>query len=187
MKSIVNSILTLIILILIPNFGQSQSKLNTEKNPQILLQLGKSHKMKVSTIGNIHVSNSKILKVVDFQNYIQLVPRKEGVCFLRVGTRSYQIIIFSEKQLYFYKDLQAKVKNLLGLQLEFRKKKVIVSGQLYRFSDWLALHWIQLKHPESEYFFQAQVDLDIQEQVLDYFKNNLFYTFSLIYNVTSRK
>ena len=62
-----------------------------------------------------------------------------GTTSLNVGSKSYRVLIVSAEKKQKIKILDEFLKNLWGLDWDFKEKKISVLGELNRISDWVHL------------------------------------------------
>jgi len=106
---------------------------------------------------SIHLSQGESLRLHPLKTGILVSAKKEGESWLRVGTYKYNVTVLTEEKFKTYTQIQNILKHKLGLKLKIEKQNLIITGNLYRFSD-----WEELSHLTGPYEFRAELDPDVK-------------------------
>lgn len=157
-------VFSILFLFFWPYVGFSKNKAYNSKNNYIILSVGHSHFLKVSKKAHIHVTNGKVIKVLDQKSQIKLTGYKKGSSSIWIGSKLFKVFVFEEQKYQFYISAKKLIEGLLGLTLSVKNKKIVISGTLHRLRDWVLLSHIHKLYP-VEYFFETHLDTDLKSSL----------------------
>lgn len=129
---------------------------------EIYLSTGQTHSMSDAGDETVHVRGRKIINVEKNQNQIVITALSIGEAQLRIGGQSYKIFVVHKNQNGFFSALKNLLSRYIGLQASNENGQIVVSGVLYRLSDWQAIYNLSTEF-NSPYLFTARIDPDVQE------------------------
>lgn len=93
---------------------------------------------------------------------------KKGSTLVKVEKRIYQFHILSPLQIELYDNIKNELKLKPGLDAQVINGQVTVTGSLFRLEDWISLQK-SVAGTSAEYFFQAQIQPQLQAQATAHF------------------
>ena len=105
----------------------------------LLLSLGESKRISLSHNRVVFVGSKKLLYLKKEGSSLIVRAKNLGTTSLNVGSKSYRVLIVSAEKKQKIKILDEFLKNLWGLDWDFKEKKISVLGELNRISDWVHL------------------------------------------------
>ena len=129
----------------------------------------------------VRIGDKSLLQLQQQGEQLSLLARKRGQTLLITGPKKYQVFIFEAKTKIKALYLDRLLKNLWGLNWSFSENNIFqISGELYRFSDWLDL--VQaFKKQNIQYEFKAQMDEELKKISSYYLKQNLKQPFEVLW------
>lgn len=121
----------------------------------------------------IRVKGPKIFQIENRGNSIQITGLQKGSASIHIGAKNYQIYVVDKSQINFLKALQNKLKDFLGLSAELKNGDIIITGHLYRLTDWQAIFALA-KEFNASYFMQAQFEPEIEAPARAWIKQLIF-------------
>lgn len=131
-------------------------------NP-IFLKEGELKTLKIPSGQAIKITNGRVLGFKDQGSKIIIFGKKAGESFLQVGNKGYEVFVLTASQNQFHQQVLKNFKDVLGLRIKVSEKKLIVEGELHRWSDWQSLA-VEADKSNGEYTFNAEVDEDVREK-----------------------
>lgn len=155
----------LFVFLLSTSLSQATVKISAIK--KIIIKVHQSFNIKTPQTTQVNVQGGKYIQVQDFTKFLKITGKKEGVSYVQIKNQNYQVNVLSEKSYTNYKLIKNKIKSFWGPKLNIINGQLTITGQLHRFSDWLAI----AKLPsDMDYIFQANIDLDLHKQIKKYLK-----------------
>jgi pilus assembly protein CpaC len=134
----------------------------------LILTLGKSQRLAAAVKSSVHVGSKSLLQVSDMGSHLLLIGKKIGETHLIIGPKNYRVNIVSPAAFELYQEFKELLKNRKGLVLEVQSGKIRISGQLFRFEDWLALSDLASRR-HATYDFSAHPLRDVAENAIAHF------------------
>lgn len=135
----------------------------------LYLGKGQIYELKAPAGQHVYNSNSKVIKVRDSNGKLILNGRGLGQANLTVGNRLYRVEVLAEKQFKSFSQLETKVNKFEGLRLQNKSGRVVISGELLRFSDWKKIAELT-REEDLEYDFQAKIGQDVLIEATHHFQ-----------------
>ena len=121
----------------------------------------------------VRLGDKSLLIIQKEAKNISLLARKKGHSLLTAGKTQYRIFIFEKRNKEKALQFNALLKKLWGLNWSLSKENIFeITGQLYRFSDWLEIMKTCKKY-NIPYLFKAQMDEELKKISSYYFKTSL--------------
>lgn len=122
----------------------------------------------------VRVLNSKILKISEQIHSIKILAIKPGSAEITSGSDKWKIEVLNSKDFETFENLKNLTHNMMGPKILVQNAKVILTGEILRFSDWLKI--TENMSSQSHYYFQAQLNQNlfnqIQKELLKKLKNS---------------
>lgn len=133
------------------------------------LQVGETYKLETLANQKVKVGSKKIIEAIDQSDHIVLVAKAPGSTFVHVGTKTLQIQVYKAHQSQFYKQLENLFKKRMGLKVSRNNGKIIISGRLYVFEDWVEISKIAT-NLNASYSFQAKPTKEVAKEAQLFFE-----------------
>lgn len=153
-------ILIFLILTTLPSLANSKT---------LTLTLGQQHRQTLSQ-GTVWIEDKKIIQAEVHGTTIILKALKEGATNVKLGETLYHIQILHPQKRIAFAHLEDSLKGILGLQATAEDGELIITGHLYRFSDWLKLSQMMSLQMVS-YQMKAQLNARVQREAQEYFED----------------
>ena len=121
----------------------------------------------------VRVEDKSLFILKKENNQISLIAKKTGQSSLATQNKYYKIFIFDKETKTKALHLDDLLKQLWGLKWSLSKDNVFeITGELYRFSDWLEIMKASKKY-NIPFYFKAQMDEELKNISSFYFKKVL--------------
>ena len=121
----------------------------------------------------VRLGDKNLLILQKEDSRVSLLAKKTGHTLLTADKAQYQIFIFEKSNKEKALRLDKLLKKLWGLNWSLTKDNIFeITGQLYRFSDWLEIMKTCKRH-NIPYQFKAQLDEELKKISSYYFKTAL--------------
>ena len=121
----------------------------------------------------VRVGDKSLLILKKEQNQISLIAKKAGQTQLATRNKYYKILIFDKETKTKALQLDKLLKKLWGLQWSLSKDNLFeITGQLYRFSDWLEIMKLSKKY-NILFHFKASLEEEVKNISSYYFNKVL--------------
>jgi pilus assembly protein CpaC len=92
--------------------------------------------------GPIWIEDGQVVKAKEKQSRVEFVGIKNGQSTVKWGTNTYNVQVLELSHFKAHSELGPIVKNILGLSLRAAEGRLVVSGQILDFADWMSLKQI---------------------------------------------
>ncbi|MEQ1665827.1 MAG: hypothetical protein ABL927_10665, partial [Bdellovibrionales bacterium] len=155
--------LYLVIIIIVCSFeGQTaRAGAQTQTSPQnIILTPNQTLEFNISSSESIHIKGKNVIQAEEENNKLKIIARQEGHAQLLIGQRQISVTVLAQTKNSFLKNLKDKIKTFMGLNVQLENGTIIITGNLYRLSDWQEIYNLANEH-HSSYIMKAKIDGDI--------------------------
>lgn len=135
----------------------------------IWLRIGQVHSLKASPNATVRIGKRGILRVVEAGSYLKIIALKPGETALSVDDEAHVVRVSESYIKNFHRDLESKVRKMMGLKVRFQNGEPAIYGTLLRFSDWLNLAEVA-REDGGHYSFSAHALEDVAEEALRHFQ-----------------
>ena len=136
----------------------------------LILSPGETVRIPLPLNQKVRIGDKSLMRIQKENNRITLSAKKTGHTLLTTQNQSYKIFIFDKAHKAKALHLDSLLTSLWGLNWSLSKDNLFeITGQLYRFSDWLEIMKISRKH-NIPYQFKAQMDEELKKISSYYFK-----------------
>lgn len=137
----------------------------------LVLSLGQSKNLPLVS-SSVWIEDRKILKAEPLGNKLTLKGLKEGFTIVRLGDDLYRIQVLHPGKRDILTELHLHLKDIVGLNAEISEGDLLVTGRLYRMTDWLRL--AKLARAQSvNYQMRAELSQTLQNESARYFSELL--------------
>ena len=150
----------------------SQSALATE----VVLGVGASTQIDVTTSTSIHVANGRTISVSDQGRQLRVTGKKPGMTTITTDSKSYFVTVLDAPRWQAYERIRVASASMRGLEIEIEDSQPTVRGRLLRLKDWISLS--EAVGRSGLYTFAAEPDQLIADEVRQHFEK-LFRTSGL--------
>lgn len=140
------------------------------KATELWLKVGEVRKIEAAGDAVVRIGARGIIRAIDTDRGVQIVGLKSGSTSLVVDSRSYFVRVSASSQKDFSLALRSLLGKMMGLKMHVDGTKMVITGSLLRFRDWLQIAEIAREH-SGEYIFSAQALPDVAEEALRFFKD----------------
>ncbi|WII73144.1 pilus assembly protein [Bdellovibrio sp. 22V] len=151
----------LLFFLTIPAFAQPK---------KLLLALGDSRRITVSGNSSVWIQDRDILKAEGAGSSLVIRGLREGTTLIKTGSDTFYVQVVHPTKTNAFAAFEAHVKNIVGLQATLAEGDLLISGQLYRFQDWLKLRSLALDHTVT-YQMRAMLAPAVKAAAERYFEN----------------
>lgn len=134
----------------------------------LIVPLGTSRSVSAPGGQPVRVGSKKLLAVLDTGKKLILTGKKIGQTHFSVGRSSYVVQVIAPESEKLRQELLPILKKKKGLNVDYREGELQVTGQLFRFSDWLDIAEAA-KRSGADYRFVAHPLREAGEQALAHF------------------
>ncbi|MBO9667137.1 MAG: type II and III secretion system protein [Bdellovibrio sp.] len=135
---------------------------------EVLLLLGQSKDLPLRGRGSVWVQDRAILKAEVLGSSLSIKALQEGVTTIRVGDNLYRVQVLHPGKQEAYVGLKKSLSTIIGLNAEVAEGDLLVTGRLYRLSDWQRLSQL-LKDSGITYQMRATLSQSLQDEAQKYF------------------
>lgn len=118
----------------------------------------------------ISIQGKKIFNIEDMGHKIKITAKTEGDAQIRIGSSTVMIHIVNKSKIDFFKALNEKLKEFIGLRAEIKNGEVFLTGNIHRLSDWQSAVEIASEH-SAFFYVQARLDADIKDAAIDWIRS----------------
>ncbi len=151
-------IFAVILLVTHPSLANSQ---------QLILTLGQQHKQALLR-GTVWIEDKKLLQAEAIGSTLVLKALKEGATNIKIDEVLYHVQILHPQKKTAMIELERSLKEILGLKTSVENGDIYVTGNLYRFSDWLRLSQ-GMKIVPASYKMKAHLNASAQKEAQNFF------------------
>lgn len=134
------------------------------KTEDLLIPIKRSSVLPFKTQSQIHITESGIIKIREFNGSILATGVKEGFTHLRHKDKTYDVYVLDSQKIRTFEYFANSLKQMLGLKLEICDLKICVAGELLTFQDYKTLVTVALQNDLS-WIMNARVSKKIQSQI----------------------
>lgn len=134
---------------------------------QLILTLGQQHKQALLR-GPVWIEDKKLLQAEAIGSTLVLKALKEGATNIKIDEVLYHVQILHPQKKTAMIELERSLKEILGLKISVENGDLYVSGNLYRFSDWLRLSQ-GMKTVPASYKMKAHLTASAQKEAQNFF------------------
>lgn len=130
---------------------------STLSDTKIVTHPGRLIELKTNPGEILKNSNTSVIQIKDLGSRVILFAKKKGLAQIHLGQKHYQVIVTEPRTDELYHELKPLIDLFMGLNLDIKNQKILIRGELYRWSDWLKIATtVQAK--SERIFFEAQVN-----------------------------
>jgi pilus assembly protein CpaC len=134
----------------------------------LVVPFGQSKTISVREGQNIRIGSKSLLGVADFGSHLVLTGKKIGETSLSVGSQSQIVQVVPREVEKLRQEFALAFAKMKGLRLSWKSGRLLVDGQLYRFSDWVRLSAIA-NAVHANYVFAAHPLAPVGEEAIQHF------------------
>ncbi|MFM6927720.1 MAG: pilus assembly protein [Bdellovibrio sp.] len=136
-----------------------------------MLSLGQSKDLPLKS-SSVWIEDRKILKAEPLGAKLILKGLKEGFTTVRIGDNLYHIQVVHPGKRDILTDLHLNLKDIVGLNAEISEGDLLVTGRLYRMTDWLRLAKLARTQAVT-YQMRAELSQTLQNESARFFSELL--------------
>ncbi|WP_413558688.1 pilus assembly protein [Bdellovibrio sp. HCB209] len=135
---------------------------------EINISLGESTHLPLRAKSSVWIQDRAILKADSTGGRLTLKGAQEGMTTVRIDQNLYRIqVIHPEKRAQFA-NLKKSISKIIGLSIEVGEGDLIITGRLYRMSDWIRLAEL-VDASGISYQMRASLSASLQSESQQYF------------------
>jgi pilus assembly protein CpaC len=104
-------------------------------------------------------------------NSLIITGKEVGASYVKIKDELIKFQVVKPQNYFLFKKINSLLSNKIGLKAETKNSAIIVSGSLYKLTDWIDLS--KLISADEEFLFKANIEEALQEEAESYF-NKLF-------------